>query len=123
MTLNPVYRRGANYDKMDFPRHDIEALRTLGNGSYGRVFLARASGIQDGERETMVLVKALMSKDDIVREDFNKEMEMLSTMENSNVVTLLGVCKGEDPFYMIFESTEKVIPTFIRAIWDCCGEC
>ena len=108
MTMNPIYRRGASYDKMEFPRHDIEALRTLGNGSYGRAFLARASGIRDGEKETMVVVKALKSMDDIIREEFNKEMEMLTTLQQSNVVTLLGVCKEDEPFYMIFESTEKV---------------
>ncbi|EDO41236.1 predicted protein [Nematostella vectensis] len=92
---------------MEFPRHDLEALRTLGNGSYGRAFLARASGIKDGERETMVVVKSLIAKDDIVREDFTRELESLVNMEHSNVVSLLGVCRDSEPFYMIFECFEK----------------
>lgn len=108
MTMNPIYRSHPGYDKMEFPRHDLEAIRSLGNGAYGRAFLARASGIRDGEKETMVVVKALVSNDDQVREDFNKEMEALCGLQHDNVVTLLGVCKDEEPFYMIFESLEKV---------------
>ncbi|XP_027036613.1 inactive tyrosine-protein kinase 7-like [Pocillopora damicornis] len=107
MTMNPIYRSHPGYDKMEFPRHDLEAIRSLGNGAYGRAFLARASGIRDGEKETMVVVKALVSNDDQVREDFNKEMEALCGLQHDNVVTLLGVCKDEEPFYMIFESLEK----------------
>ena len=93
---------------MEFPRHDLEALRSLGNGCYGRAFLARASGIRDGEKETMVVVKALVSNDDQVREEFNKEMEALCGLQNDNVVALLGICKEDEPSYMIFESLEKV---------------
>lgn len=108
MTMNPIYRSQPSYDNMEFPRHDLEALRSLGNGAYGRAFLARASGIRDGERETMVVVKALVSNDDQVREEFNKDVDALCNLHHENVVALLGVCKEEEPFYMIFESLEKV---------------
>lgn len=100
---------------MEFPRHDLEALRSLGNGAYGRAFLARASGIRDGERETMVVVKALVSNDDQVREEFNKDIDALCNLHHENVVALLGVCKEEEPFYMIFESLEKVC--FMISLW------
>ncbi|PFX20561.1 Inactive tyrosine-protein kinase 7 [Stylophora pistillata] len=119
MTMNPIYRSQPSYDKMEFPRHDLEALRSLGNGAYGRAFLARASGIRDGEKETMVVVKALVSNDDQVREDFSKEMEALCSLQHSNVVTLLGVCKEEEPFYMIFESLEKGdLKQFLLSCYD-----
>ena len=108
MALQPINGKVTNYNKMEFPRHDLEALRTLGNGSYGRAFLARASGIKDGERETMVVVKSLMSKDDIQKEDFLRELNSLINMDNPHVVALLGVCRDMDPLYMIFESVEKV---------------
>lgn len=108
MTMNPVYRSQPSYDKMEFPRHDLDVLRSLGNGAYGRAFLARASGIRDGEKETMVIVKSLGSKDNQVREEFNKEMEALCGLQHDSVVVLLGVCKDEEPIYMIFESMEKV---------------
>ncbi|KAK3732021.1 hypothetical protein QZH41_006881 [Actinostola sp. cb2023] len=107
MALQPINGKVTNYNKMEFPRHDLEALRTLGNGSYGRAFLARASGIKDGERETMVVVKSLMSKDDIQKEDFLRELNSLINMDNPHVVALLGVCRDMDPLYMIFESLEK----------------
>ena len=108
MTMNPVYKSQPSYDKMEFPRHDLEALRSLGNGGYGRSFLARASGIRDGEKETMVVVKALASSDDQVREEFTKEMDALCGLQHDSVVALLGMCREEEPIYMIFESAEKV---------------
>lgn len=113
--MNPIYRSQPSYDNMEFPRHDLEALRSLGNGAYGRAFLARASGIRDGERETMVVVKALVSNDDQVREEFNKDIDALCNLHHENVVALLGVCKEEEPFYMIFESLEKVC--FMISLW------
>ena len=116
MTMNPVYGSQPNYDKMEFPRHDLDVLRSLGNGAYGRAFLARASGIRDGEKETMVVVKSLGSSDDQVREEFNKEMEALCGLLHDNVVVLLGVCKDEEPFYMIFESMEKVCGAIISSL-------
>lgn len=108
MPLQPVNGKPANYNKMEFPRHDLEALRTLGNGSYGRAFLSRASGIKDGERETMVVVKSLMSTDEIQKEDFWRELNALVKMDNPHVMTLLGVCRDIAPQYMIFEYLEKV---------------
>lgn len=118
MTMNPIYRSQPSYDKMEFPRHDLGAIRSLGNGSYGRAFLARASGIRDGEKETMVVVKALSSNDDQVREEFNKEMEALCGLQHENVVTLLGVCKEDEPLYMIFESMEKVCVIDFYYFWQ-----
>ncbi|XP_015753854.1 PREDICTED: inactive tyrosine-protein kinase 7-like [Acropora digitifera] len=107
MAMNPVYRSQPSYDSMEFPRHDLETIRSLGNGVYGRASLARASGIRDGEKETMVIVKSLSSGDDQVREEFNKEMEALVGLHHENVVGLLGVCKEVEPVLMIFESLEK----------------
>ena len=121
MAMNPVYRSQPSYDSMEFPRHDLETIRSLGNGVYGRASLARASGIRDGEKETMVIVKSLSSGDDQVREEFNKEMEALVGLHHENVVGLLGVCKEVEPVLMIFESLEKVwivISTFCLAHQD-----
>ena len=121
MAMNPVYRSQPSYDSMEFPRHDLETIRSLGNGVYGRASLARASGIRDGEKETMVIVKSLSSGDDQVREEFNKEMEALVGLRHENVVGLLGVCKEVEPVLMIFESLEKVwivISTFCLAHQD-----
>lgn len=119
MTMNPVYKSQPSYDKMEFPRHDLEALRSLGNGSYGRSFLARASGIRDGEKETMVVVKALASSDDQVREEFTKEMDALCGLQHDSVVALLGMCREEEPIYMIFESAEKGdLKQFLLSCYD-----
>jgi len=63
-------------------------------------------------------VKALSSNDDQVREEFNKEMEALCGLQHDNVVSLLGVCKDDEPLYMIFESMEKDLKQFLLSCYD-----
>ena len=93
--------------KLQFPRQDLEALRTLGSGSYGNVFLAKASEIVEGESTSIVVVQSLTSKDDDVKKDFMKKMEMLS-LSHENIAKLLGVCREEEPLYLISEYPEQV---------------
>lgn len=64
MIMNFIYRLYFGYDKMEFFWYDLEVIRSLGNGVYGRVFLVWVSGICDGEKEIMVVVKVLVSNDD-----------------------------------------------------------
>ena len=95
------------HTKLQFPRHDLEALRTLGNGSYGNVFLAKASEIVEGEGTSIVVVQSLTSKDEEVKKEFMKTMEKLS-LKHKNIGKLLGVCQEEDPMYLISEYPEQV---------------
>ena len=93
--------------KLHFSRQDLEALRTLGNGSYGNVFLAKASEIVEGESSSVVVVQSLTSKDDEVKKDFMKKMEMLA-LKHENIAKLLGICREDDPMYLISEYPEQV---------------
>ena len=93
-----------------YPRADLEALRTLGSGTYGNVFLAKASEIVEGESSSIVVVQSLTSNDEAVRRDFMKRMEMLS-LKHENIAKLLGVCQEEEPMYLISEYPEQVINT------------
>ena len=95
------------HTKLQFPRHDLEALRTLGNGSCGNVFLAKASEIVEGEGTSIVVVQSLTSKDEEVKKEFMKTMEKLS-LKHKNIGKLLGVCQEEDPMYLISEYPEQV---------------
>ena len=97
-----------DYDNMKFPRHDLELLKILGNGAYGRAYLVLATGIRDCEDKTTVVVKSLLSDDERAREEFNYEMNALRGLQHKNVITLLGFCNEVEPTYLIFESVNKV---------------
>ena len=90
-----------------YPREKLEALRTLGSGTYGNVFLAKASELSEGESSSIVVVQSLTSGEQAVKKDFMRRMEMLS-LKHENIAKLLGVCQEEDPMYLISEYPEQV---------------
>ncbi|CAH3187975.1 unnamed protein product [Porites evermanni] len=104
---NGVLTSHTDYDNMKFPRHDLELIKILGNGAYGRAYLVLATGIRDCEDKTTVVVKSLLSDDENVREEFNYEMNALRGLQHKNVITLLGFCNEVEPIYLIFESVNK----------------
>ena len=110
VAMNPVFRAEPTSDKLEFefPKHDLVEILTLGNGAYGHAFLAKANGIQDNEKDSMVVVKSLRSKEDRVQQEFKEEMEALLGLQHTNVVSLLGVSTLEEPAYIIYELVEKV---------------
>ncbi|XP_028395925.1 inactive tyrosine-protein kinase 7-like isoform X2 [Dendronephthya gigantea] len=89
-----------------YPRENLETLRTLGTGTYGLVFLAKASEISEGEGSSIVVVQSLTSDDEVVKKDFMRRMEMLS-LKHENIAKLLGVCQDEGPMYLISEYPEQ----------------
>lgn len=72
------------------------------------MFLAKAQGIKDGEAETLVVVKSLLTKDEHIFFEFRQEMDMYSRLENPNVVKLLGVCREAEPQFMMTEYCDWV---------------
>ena len=93
--------------KLQFPRQNLEALRTLGSSTYGNVFLAKATDIVEGEGSSIVVVQSLTTKDEKVKKEFMKTMEMLS-LKHENIAKLLGQCEEEEPMYVISEYPEQV---------------
>lgn len=79
-----------------------------GKGEFGEVVLTRAQGIVDGEKETMVMVKALQSRDENVHFEFKREMDMFHKLNHDNVVRLLGICRDAEPALVILEFTDVV---------------
>ena len=90
-----------------FPRENLETLRTLGSGTYGPVFLANALKISECENSSIVVVQSLTSENEAVKADFMRRMELLS-LKHENIAMLLGVCQEEDPMYLISEYPEQV---------------
>ncbi|XP_029609238.1 inactive tyrosine-protein kinase 7 isoform X1 [Salmo trutta] len=96
-------RHSSANEKLQFPRADLHTITTLGKGEFGEVLLAKAKGIEEGEEETVVLVKSLQSRDEQLQLDFRREADMFSKLSHGNVVRLLGLCREAEPHYMILE--------------------
>ncbi|KAJ8264218.1 hypothetical protein GJAV_G00146620 [Gymnothorax javanicus] len=96
-------KRHSNNDKLHFPRANLHTITTLGKGEFGEVLLAKAQGIEEGEEETVVLVKSLQTRDEQLQLDFRREFEMFGKLNHANVVRLLGLCREAEPHYMILE--------------------
>ncbi|XP_029448671.1 inactive tyrosine-protein kinase 7 isoform X2 [Rhinatrema bivittatum] len=96
-------KRHSAADKMHFPRASLQTITMLGKSEFGDVFLAKAKGIQDGETETVVLVKSLQTRDEQFQLNFRREFEMFAKLNHVNVVRLLGLCRELEPHYMILE--------------------
>lgn len=79
-----------------------------GKGEFGEVFLAKARGIEDGEEQTVVLVKSLQSRDEPSQAEFRRQVDMFSKLNHTNIVHLLGLCKDTEPYYMILEYIDLV---------------
>ncbi|KAM9726900.1 inactive tyrosine-protein kinase 7 isoform 2-T2 [Menidia menidia] len=90
-------------DKLHFPRTNLQTITTLGKGEFGDVLLSKAKGIDEGEEESVVLVKSLQSRDEQLQLDFRREAEMFAKLGHPNVVRLLGLCREAEPHYMILE--------------------
>ena len=99
-----------DFEKFQFDRNKIEKIRELGEGEFGKVYLASADGIVPGEEKTQVALKT-MKKDSSreTAEDFRKEMDIMMEFDHPNIVKLLGVCTKEEPLYIITELMSKVI--------------
>ena len=72
------------------------------------MFLAKAKGAEDGEGESLVLVKSLQTRDEQLQLDFRREAEMFGKLNHSNVVRLLGLCREAEPHYMVLEYVDLV---------------
>ncbi|KAL7877960.1 hypothetical protein SRHO_G00046030 [Serrasalmus rhombeus] len=102
-TMATTEKRHSNTDKLHFPRADLQTITTLGKGDFGDVFLAKARGIEEGEEETVVLVKSLQSRDELSQAEFKRQVELFSKLSHPNIVRLLGLCRDTEPHYIILE--------------------
>ncbi|XP_066534980.1 inactive tyrosine-protein kinase 7 [Hoplias malabaricus] len=102
-TMTTTEKQHSNTDKLHFPRANLQTITILGKGEFGEVLLAKALGIEEGEEETVVLVKSLLSRDELLQADFKRQAEMFSKLSHSNIVRLLGLCQDSEPHFIILE--------------------
>ncbi|KAL2082820.1 hypothetical protein ACEWY4_020593 [Coilia grayii] len=102
-TMATAEKRHSANDKLHFPRAHLQTITTLGKGEFGEVLLAKARGIEEGEEETVVLVKSLQARDEQLQQDFRREADMFAKLSHPNIVRLLGLCRDTDPHCLILE--------------------
>ncbi|XP_025105035.1 inactive tyrosine-protein kinase 7-like isoform X2 [Pomacea canaliculata] len=95
--------RRPSFDRFHYPRHELHTLGIMGKGCFGDVFLAKARSLRLGDQETLVVVKSLLTKGENEVREFCAEMEMFARMDHPNVVKLIGVCREQEPHFLITE--------------------
>ncbi|XP_029141548.1 muscle, skeletal receptor tyrosine-protein kinase isoform X4 [Protobothrops mucrosquamatus] len=106
---NPMYQRmplllNPKLFSLEYPRNNIEYVRDIGEGAFGRVFQARAPGLLPYEPFTMVAVKMLKEEASAdMQADFQREAALMAEFDNPNIVKLLGVCAVGKPMCLLFE--------------------
>ncbi|KAM5186510.1 muscle, skeletal receptor tyrosine-protein kinase isoform 4-T4 [Callospermophilus lateralis] len=106
---NPMYQRmplllNPKLLSLEYPRNNIEYVRDIGEGAFGRVFQARAPGLLPYEPFTMVAVKMLKEEASAdMQADFQREAALMAEFDNPNIVKLLGVCAIGKPMCLLFE--------------------
>ncbi|XP_017580684.1 discoidin domain-containing receptor 2 [Pygocentrus nattereri] len=103
----------------EFPREHLIFREKLGEGQFGEVHLCEAEGLaeflgegaplpeQDG-RAVLVAVKQLRADaTSNARNDFLKEIKIMSRLNDPNIIRLLCVCVHSDPLCMVTEYMEN----------------
>ncbi|XP_019898698.3 discoidin domain-containing receptor 2 isoform X2 [Esox lucius] len=126
--VNMSLLSGKDRDMREFPRDKLTFKEKLGEGQFGEVHLCEAEGMQEfikrnlpeavndclntaeGGSDTPVLVAVKTLREDAnkdARNDFLKEIRIMSRLRDPNIVSLLAVCVECDLLCMITEYMEN----------------
>ncbi|XP_037828921.1 discoidin domain-containing receptor 2 isoform X3 [Kryptolebias marmoratus] len=109
---------GADSSMREFPREKLTFKEKLGEGQFGEVHLCEAEGLRDfldeelsaeGNQESLLVAVKKLREDanKNARNDFLKEIRIMSRLRDPNIVRLLAVCVDKDPLCMITEYMEN----------------
>ncbi|CAL7946572.1 unnamed protein product [Xylocopa violacea] len=102
---NQSKKSKSNYDKIAVSRANLKELKPLGRGEFGEIYATKYQA--DGDKETLVMVKSLINtKDETALQEFKRHLDLLHKLNHENVVKLIGLCREEEPDYMILEYTD-----------------
>ncbi|XP_020293317.1 tyrosine-protein kinase-like otk, partial [Pseudomyrmex gracilis] len=102
---NQSKKSKSNYDKIAVSRNNLKELKPLGRGEFGEIYTTKYQ--VDGDKESLVMVKSLTNtKDEIALQEFKRHLDLLHKLNHENVAKLIGLCREEEPDYMILEYTD-----------------
>ncbi|XP_078718563.1 BDNF/NT-3 growth factors receptor, partial [Lampetra fluviatilis] len=84
-------------------RQDIALMCELGEGAFGKVYLAECSSLDVGQEPMLVAAKTLKDLSEGARKDFYREAELLTNLQHEHIVRFYGVCVEGEPLIMVFE--------------------
>ncbi|XP_035222672.1 uncharacterized protein LOC118195452 [Stegodyphus dumicola] len=99
----------------NFPRQQLQYLKELGCGWFGRVVEGEASQICNNEEKTSVVVKILREEASPSEHlHFLHEVRPYRDLMHPNVVRLLGRCLESDPFLLVLEHTVNDLKAYLK---------
>uniref|UniRef100_A0A8C1TZK8 receptor protein-tyrosine kinase n=1 Tax=Cyprinus carpio TaxID=7962 RepID=A0A8C1TZK8_CYPCA len=104
---NPQYFCGIIKDKdmcvQHIKRKDIVLKWELGEGAFGKVYLAECANLCPDTDKMLVAIKTLKVANESTRQDFQREAELLTVLQHEHIVRFYGVCTDGEPLAMVFE--------------------
>ncbi|KAJ3597393.1 hypothetical protein NHX12_000920 [Muraenolepis orangiensis] len=104
---NPQYFCGIIKDKdmcvQNIKRQDIVLKWELGEGAFGKVYLAECANLSPKSDKMLVAIKTLKDANESTRQDFQREAELLTVLQHQHIVRFYGVCTDGEPLAMVFE--------------------
>nr|XP_020496071.1 high affinity nerve growth factor receptor [Labrus bergylta] len=104
---NPQYFCGIIKEKdmfvQNIKRQDIVLKWELGEGAFGKVYLAECANLSPDSDKMLVAIKTLKDANESTRQDFQREAELLTVLQHQHIVRFYGVCTDGEPLAMVFE--------------------
>ncbi|XP_031135270.1 high affinity nerve growth factor receptor isoform X1 [Sander lucioperca] len=104
---NPQYFCGIIKEKdmcvQHIKRQDIVLKWELGEGAFGKVYLAECANLSPDSNKMLVAIKTLKDANESTRQDFQREAELLTVLQHQHIVRFYGVCTDGEPLAMVFE--------------------
>ncbi|XP_029307965.1 high affinity nerve growth factor receptor [Cottoperca gobio] len=104
---NPQYFCGIIKEKdmcvQHIKRQDIVLKWELGEGAFGKVYLAECANLSTDSDKMLVAIKTLKDANESTRQDFQREAELLTVLQHQHIVRFYGVCTDGEPLAMVFE--------------------
>ncbi|XP_034384956.1 high affinity nerve growth factor receptor [Cyclopterus lumpus] len=104
---NPQYFCGIIKEKdmcvQHIKRRDIVLKWELGEGAFGKVYLAECANLSPDSDKMLVAIKTLKDANESTRQDFQREAELLTVLQHQHIVRFYGVCTDGEPLAMVFE--------------------
>ncbi|XP_017770325.1 PREDICTED: epithelial discoidin domain-containing receptor 1-like [Nicrophorus vespilloides] len=128
--INALRKRFEEVVLPEFPRHRLRMLSKLSEGAFGTVYIAQADGIVDHSSNLSLGTKLVAIKflgdtsTQKEKNEFYRDVRILSALDDANIAKVLGVCSEEDPLCVVMEYLEhgdlcQFLKTHIAAESNC----
>ncbi|CAL4076166.1 unnamed protein product, partial [Meganyctiphanes norvegica] len=88
----------------EFPLSNVRFMQELGEGAFGKVYKGELQGVNPDGSSVMVAIKTLKENaTEKTRQDFHREVELMTDLRHPNIVCLIGVVMKEEPMCLLFE--------------------